>query len=363
MIQTKGQSNAVLSEHSEPRRTTNFTFHTKQNKSSEILYREAAIYQAREASVLLLQGDLTSTASKKLELRLLHAFSVSMSPVQNSYASGYAPQQDMTHTFVLATRYVYARNIMLGCSALYLRAHNPDDTFLVEASHDYAVRAIAECSRQIQKGVHQENAEGLFFASMFVAKHAFASRQYDDLVGDNTSQKQDRLPLIRWLRQFRGIKAIMDAGWNWIPKSEHLSTMLNALPAPIMKPEVRQETVFSSLLEGLERINASPITITAYEVSVANLTSALHDVRWLAAFPIAVPDRLIELLEERDPRAMTIIGSYLALLISSPECTFLKAAAKREYRVIMDHLPVGWLSRMEWARSVLGSDNVEQCGR
>ena len=351
----------MLSGNSEGRFFLNFAFNTEQSKPAEILYHEADICHVYESNVLSPQGELTCPTRMKFELRLIHTFMSLVAPVQAGLDSGHASQGSVTNLPMLATKYIYARDIILGCSALYLRAYNPNDKLLVRASHEYAVRAIAECSRQIQHGVQQDNAEGLFFASMFVAKHALASRQYDSLVEDNTLRKQDTLPLLRWLRQFRGIKAVLDAGWAWIPQIKHLSPMLSALAAPAIKPKVQEETVFSNLLEGLDEIYAGSAAVEAYRVAVTYLDSVIQDpdLRGVAGFPIAVPDRFIELLEERDPRAMTIVGSYLALFALVAKPKILVTAAKREFRVIIQQLPLEWLPKMTWATGVIESTKVE----
>lgn len=355
VTQRKRKLHVESSANSESRLIAIPTLQSQQNLCSKILFREAAIYHDRESSLFTPHGEQLSPAAKKLELRLIHAFIYSLSPVQSSPKSVHVPPKSVKDIPFIANKHVYARDILLGCSALYLRAHNPNDKALVQASHEYAVRAIAECSNQLQNGVHRDNAEGLFFTSMFIAKHAFVSRMYDDLVGDKTSCEQGELPLLRWLRQFHGIKAIIDAGWAWIPNSEHVSPMLDALPPPITRVEDHERSVLSSILEGLDEGESHPETVATYRHTVAYLTSVINDpgFRGLLGFPIAVPERLIELLEKRDPRAMIIIATYLAILILVPRSDFLRAAAMREYRAIKEQLPAEWLPRMEWATNVI----------
>lgn len=249
----------------------------------------------------------------------------------------------------------------MGCSALFLRASNPNDILLVEASHAYAVRAIAECSKQIQNGVHEYNAEGLFFASMFVAKHALGSRQFDNLANDNTLSNKDVLPLVRWLRQFRGVKAVMDAGWAWIPQNKQLSPMLLALTVPATRSQVPEELALSALLEGLDETYTDSVSAETYRVAVEYLASVIQDpsLRGLTGFPMAVPDKFIELLEDRDPRAMVIIGWYLALLAVVSNPGILMPVAKREYRIVIQQLPPEWLPKMEWATHVIERTKID----
>jgi hypothetical protein len=257
----------------------------RQREPSGNLDHEANICYAYESNLLSPQGEMTGLNRTKFELRLIHTFISLTAPVQASLSSA-GIAREKTNIPVLAMKYVYARDIILGCSALYLRESNPNDISLVEASHAYAVRAIGECSRQIQTGVDEGNAEGLFFASMFVAKHALGSRKYDSITKDNSLRKQDILPLLQWLRQFRGIKAVLDAGWVWISHNKHLSPMVDALAVLDTTPREREETASSILLADLDETYISSNTVEAYRVAVEYLASVIQtpNLRGLRGF-------------------------------------------------------------------------------
>lgn len=308
----------------------------------KISYQEAAVCHGHESNALLPSGRHLSPSTKKLELHLLQAFVALNAPAQAKLASS-APGQPLSNILHWTTKYCYTRDIVLGCSALLHRTHNPDSLELISASRHYAERAITECARELRIGVREDNSESLLFASMFIAKHAFASRLYE-------SGTWEELPLLRWLRQFRGIRSIMDAGSVWIQKNERLELMLSALPtSPITESG---DHVFAYLLEDLEETDSS---FGAYQTTVMYLTAVVNDseFRGMLGFPIAVPDRLVELLEEKDPRAMAIIGSYLALSVLAPGSEVMKAAARREYGIVMGLLPAKWAARMKWAASVV----------
>lgn len=130
----------------------------RQREPSGNLDHEANICYAYESNLLSPQGEMTGLNRTKFELRLIHTFISLIAPVQASLSSA-GIAREKTNIPLLAMKYVYARDIILGCSALYLRESNPNDVSLVEASHAYAVRAIGECSRQIQTGVDEGNAE------------------------------------------------------------------------------------------------------------------------------------------------------------------------------------------------------------
>lgn len=193
-----------------------------------------------------------------------------------------------------------------------------------------------------------------------MAKHAFGSRQYDNaLQGDNLTNTGTQ-PLVPWLRQFRGIKAVLDAGWQWIPQLKHLRPMLHILIASTLKSEELEKTVFTDLLDGLDESHADSPSKEAYKVAVDHLSSVLLDpnFRGLVGFGLAVPDKFIELVENRDPRAMAIMCSYLAFFGLGPPNN-LTAVARQEYNAIMRQLPSEWDSKMKWAIAVFGNARPE----
>jgi hypothetical protein len=72
-----------------------------------------------------------------------------------------------------------------------------------------------------------------------------------------------------------------------------------------------------------------------------------------------VPDRFLELLEEQDPRAIAIIGWYVALFVVASKSGVLMLAAKREYSIVIQQLPAEWIPRMEPATRMIECRNID----
>jgi hypothetical protein len=137
--------------------------------------------------------------------------------------------------------------------------------------------------------------------------------------------------------------------------------MVDALTVLDTTPREREETASSILLVDLDETYISSNTVEAYRVAVEYLASVIQtpNLRGLTGFLIAVPDRFLELLEERDPRAMAIIGWYLALFVVASKSGVLMLAAKREYSIVIQQLPAEWIPRMEPATRMIECRNID----
>jgi len=326
------------------------------------LARESNICFESQISIIH-RRTLLRPARRMLELRLIHMFTCVSGTLAGAYPEGHHVNSSIENIFQLAgdPRHWYMMDILLGCTALSLRVQNPHDQILVEASHSYALRAIQECSRQIKNGVDASNAECLFATSLFIAMHAFTNRQFD-LQDDSAITGQ--LPLLTWLRQFQGVKAIRNAGWSHIRGSSRLQSMVKALPAAIIIPNPPHEPFFDYLLEGLDTEGATEEAAATYIIPVAYLNSVMSNPtrQGLLGFPVSISARFLELIESQDPRALTIIGSYLAFVRLSRRSAYLAGAAERDFNSIVAHLPEEWLPRLDWARNVFALDIAPEYG-
>jgi hypothetical protein len=327
------------------------------------LHREAAIYYTMESNVLRPQLQSINSKTQLLELRLIQSFLTAGFTMENSYPNEHHVSMSIKSIFLLAAdpRHWYLMDIIMGCTAASLRATNPHDITLVEASHTYAVRSIQECSKQIREGICASNAEGLFVASLLIAMHAFTSRQFD-LIGEEDYNVTGRLPLVLWLRQFQGVKAVRQAGWQWIQKSGFVGNLLSALPAKVKELDSDRDQSLNNLLEGLESEHISAETLAAYAMPVNYLSMVIADPNHhgILGFPVSISEKFLELLESRDPRSMIIIATYLALITISRRSAYLLEAAKRDFNFIMAHLPPEWLPRMNWARSIFATKTCRE---
>lgn len=119
------------------------------------------------------------------------------------------------------------------------------------------------------------------------------------------------------------------------------------------------------LLEGLEfEEGVDAETRAAYEDAIAYLSYVRADgqLRGILGFPVAVSRRFADLLDERDPMALAIVGNWLAMMRMSRFSRVFRGARERELNEVMQALPQEWWPKMSWAMSVPAAD-VELSGQ
>jgi Fungal specific transcription factor domain len=290
------------------------------------------MHQAPSLGAFSLNKD---QSTRLLELRLFYNY-VSLSCLIQ------APQPQCSHIYQtmnalaqLAFTSPVLMDALLSISALSFRTLNPADHVMDQVSYNYALRATRECSRQIRDGVSESNAEGLFLASMLIAFHGFASRHHVK----NSSSSGSDMRLLQWFRLFQGVRAVKEAGRPWIQNSGPLQDISESLPARLSaRSAAREAQLFAFLLEGLDQgDDVDADTKAAYEDAVRYLSFVLGDaqLRGLLGFPVAVSSRFVDLLDGRDPRALAIVGNWLALMRISHLSRFLSGAREKELDEIM----------------------------
>jgi hypothetical protein len=308
----------------------------------------------------------TRPSGRILELRLLNAWIQDISTNKTLHPTCHSNEVLARIVPPMIIGYDYLMDILLACIATYLRSTNPHDIQLIDASHRYAVRSIHECQAQIRSGINASNADGLFVASLLVAIYAFASREYAP-AQDLSCAPADAvgLPFAQVIRQYQGIKTIKDAGYEWIQHNEQVSPLLDKMPVrlPECSSVESSPPFFAFLLVGLsDETQVAAETLHGYQLAIEYL-NYLVSRRYppgMTGFPMVLTPTFMELLGARDPRALAIIGNFLAVLRLNGVNKFITKAVNMEFLNIMRMLPQSWAKRMEWAGRIMESHEFKE---
>jgi len=296
---------------------------------------------------------------------------------------------------------------ILAVAALHLRSLTPNDKDLVRASHAYMAASLAEYSATLIRGIDNTNAETLFLTAALIAFQSTATRVFmkDELsLGSNAGSHLDEHNKSRnhsagcyaipfsWFHSFQGVKAITAASWQYLRASTVVTQVINSQAVLRLDFTSGPETFFGHLLDGLDaelaamrptqpgpNSNGMPsssqqqnqpdnedlITATrqAYQHAVAVLNWA-HKIPHKGAplaFPATVSRRYIELLEERQPRALAILACFFALLKSMDAVWWLQGMARREVLGVVSLFNsdffgpdayADWWPHLEWAMRI-----------
>jgi len=294
---------------------------------------------------------MDTPSDRLLDLRLMHHF-MSMSPRTYFKLLGPASVDELT-----ATRTIYVNWIMrlaftnqdlmdalLGFSAFNLRRLDSTDRTLAQASHVYLTRAISAHAAQLSKGVDNNNGEVLFATACLIAFTSISSQQY-------ISASQNGLPL-HWFQPWNGPRAVAAAAWHHFQDPE-LKILLEHERVNQVPPELDEDSppIFDFLLEDLDREATDEDTVQAYELSVVWLTRMYYNPHseYVFKFTTKVQPKFVKMLEQKDPRTLTIVGYFFMLLRVMDKVWWLPVMTKEQFWALVGMLPEKWRPRMEWA--------------
>ncbi|ESZ94789.1 hypothetical protein SBOR_4808 [Sclerotinia borealis F-4128] len=350
-----------------------------------------------------------SSARRMLELRLLQTYIIHTSP---TFPSCHNPETLNLWSVVVPKLAFASPNLlyaMFAIASLHLHVLSPNDVEIQGARQHYLSLAL----RHHQKGVASLNpstADAVMFTSVLILNDAFSSLQV-------RSMKPYKLPM-HWLQMARGTASVFAVALSMIRHDPNAKAMalLRTKPA-LTKPEERINRpeihpLFNAILTYpsphtsispqiyphphtyiiyTPTLNPDPSIppshLTAYTQTLSFLSTIhLHitqhehpmaTARRFTAFGLQVPKLFIDLVEERQPRALVIFAYYFAMATCLVEGAgpansitlrmrngedadleksfwWLGDVVRREVEGISAILPGGWEGLMGWPRRVAG---------
>ncbi|CAD6444444.1 a908208b-2fff-4e52-8c0b-be02f7389692 [Sclerotinia trifoliorum] len=342
-----------------------------------------------------------SSARRILELRLLQTYLIHTSP---TFPSCHNPETLNLWSVVVPKLAFASPNLlyaMFAIASLHLHVLSPNDIEIQNARQHYLSLAL----RHHQKGVASLNpstADAVMFASILILNDAFSSLQV-------RCMKPYTLPT-HWLQMARGTASVFAVALGLIRHDPNGKAMalLRTKPA-LTKPEERLNRpeihpLLNAILtypsphisispqdyypgDGAFDPSIPPSHLAAYIQTLSYLSSIhlniiqqehpMATARRFTAFGLQVPKLFIDLVEEKQPRALVIFAYYFAMATCLVEGggptdrivlemkngedldlgkTFwwMGNMVRREIGGISGILPGGWEALMSWPRRVAG---------
>lgn len=134
------------------------------------------IIQPPEIFKLPSPTTIGTPTDRLLELKLFHHY-MKITPTNAANLSEIPKtglEEDVWKNWIanLAVNDQTLMDALLGFSASELRARNPSDHTISQASYKYMLRAITSHAKQVRRGVDSQNAEVLFATSTFMALYS-----------------------------------------------------------------------------------------------------------------------------------------------------------------------------------------------
>lgn len=286
---------------------------------------------------------------------------------------------------------------ILAVAALHLRSICPSDKELVCASHAYMTSCINAYSSSLNAGIDANNAAHLFLTSTLIAFQSTATRIFtkdesiftksssSSISVDGGSAGSTYQPPLAWFHSFQGVKTVVAASWPWLKQNEIILSLIDAQPVLNLNFTRASEGFFGHLLSDMDEelaildplsgsdsgsptgsasngagaVDIVSATRQAYQHAVATLNWAHSKPgNGALAFPATVSKRFVQLVEERQPRALAILASFFALLKVLDHVWWLQGMARREVLGIVSlfnsdyfgpDLERKWWPHLEWA--------------
>ncbi|CAG8961006.1 hypothetical protein HYFRA_00002546 [Hymenoscyphus fraxineus] len=324
---------------------------TDQLVHSDSAWRQRLLNITNQRDAAPIPISMNTPPERLIEFRLFHHY-VQMTQKGTNYSLGQVASPKNSKNawsdwiLRLAIESPNLMDALLGFAAFHLQHLNASDKEITEAAHRYMMRAIVEHADQVRKGITAENAEVVFATSTFIAFHVASERL--------TPDEKDG-SMMHWFQPWDGIRALLVACWEHIKvdeirrliQYEHALEFVPMTDATWVKPA----PIFDFLIEDLTPDSVDGETMHAYTTAVYYLNKivTMPLARHVLKFSGMVSKRFVELVSKKEPRAMCIVGYHLMLVKQLDSVVWLQRSAKRDFAILLEHLPEEWKPKMALA--------------
>ena len=270
-----------------------------------------------------------SAVHRRLELRLLHHYPINTSatfPASHNSKVRAAWTVDIPKLANSQPSLLYA---LLSVSALHLSKSESQDLDLRAAHRRYLDLAL-RAHRKAVASFKVKSVDAVCFTSVLIVLDAFAALQ-DRVLG------QPYEPPMQWLCMSNGAWNVFHLAWQFDDSTAAVTAIIRSAFVlsdydSLFSERNREEfpELLTPLAGGLSEQDRGDNgdlddreTREAYETTLSYIGSIKRAVnarehslgicRWFLAFPVVVPGKMIELLEEKKPRALVVLAHYFAL--------------------------------------------------
>lgn len=257
----------------------------------------------------------------------------------------------------LALEYENVLYGIMSISATNLLRDDPADPVLLTARQNYLVLALGAQRRAVES-LNDQGVDAATFTSLLILINSFAmlhERTYDPYI-----------PAMPWLEMGKGagsiIQFLLRANQN--SYATRVKKVIQSSPYIWDDPTITDEQnrrEFASVLS--QTIPSNDIwddeTREAYEMTLSYVGSMHKSLRSgeptyaicrrIICFPMYIPPRFIDFVQEQRPRALVVLAHFFAVVsrVSFP-VWWIGNAGPKEIRAIRSVLPQEWHGQMIW---------------
>ncbi|KAI9851328.1 MAG: hypothetical protein M1838_003969 [Thelocarpon superellum] len=300
-----------------------------------------------------------SRRRRLLELGLLHQYTTRTSLTFLAETSSAAAEVWTGSIPRIALQYDALLYSIFSLAALHLHSTDPNNQEALDAYRQYLDLALREHRHDVTH-LSEANADAACLTSSLLRMDTFTTLQQRPL--------HPYIPPTQWMQMTNSAGKVLKAAWRWIEGGQASNIRILLMREPLWSP-LNQELFCESNREGLAHLlRRNPAeglaepwdaeTEEAYHSTLSYLGSvrkaiAAHEApadtcRRLMIFPLMVPPRFIDLVEEQRPRALVMLAYFFAHLTSYKNVWWVGDVGPREVHGIQSILPAEWQHLMSW---------------
>jgi hypothetical protein len=299
--------------------------------------------------------SIESTERRLLEIRLMHHF------VTSTVNEGFLSAHDEAiselwakHAPIEALKYPFLMNVILSIAALHITKINPSEHNMAKVHRTYFNAAISG-HLQAVRDIGPDNAEPLLISAILIGLPAFTLLQDTDVASYS--------PPLQLFRLQGGNSPLFGLGLPMLSKTSKVRSLLTAKPhMQEFRREVDNEIYLQPFLQ-LMNWRApgevvDPESQAAYELVLKFVGCVFSNIekgedssilrRMMTSLAAWLPLNYINLLKERNPRALVILAHYFSLAKAMDNVWWMRGISEREVFGIQTILPEQWQWAMAW---------------
>ncbi|KAH8907624.1 hypothetical protein BR93DRAFT_878618 [Coniochaeta sp. PMI_546] len=260
---------------------------------------------------------------------------------------------------------------LLTVSASNLLLSEPDDKELFNARQRYLILAMREQRKMVER-LSVDTADAVCFASLLLLLNSFSMLRERSL--------EPYLPPLEWIHIGRGAGTVIWLSVEAAVKSGDFENSSMYVIAKSYPNFGEDQSYFSPLMRaGFEGVLTQSLpsgdvwddaTKEAYEKTLSYVGSVQNAIRIgeptyaicrrIQAFPLLMPAKFINFVEEQRPRALVVLAHFFAAVAQVHGVWWLRededgeSTAKREVRAISKAVGSEWQPLLVWPLDMVG---------
>ena len=252
-------------------------------------------------------------------------------------------------------------NIVLAFSAIHIAKTSSSPTEqreFMDVFHKYLDLGLQEHRRDVDN-LCREKANAVCVTSSLVRNCMQAMFQDRDLVPYS--------PPSQYLHMSNGSGNVFKTAWSWVSEDKTCLAWRLGTTGPDLSDlkelfGEKKRKGFTHLLHrspadvkfepwDTETQSAYELTLSfigGIQIAVDDGERPEHTFRRIIAFPMFIPKRFIELVEERQPRALVFLAHYFSFLSRLRGIWWVGDAGRREIGAIQEVLESPWVEQLDW---------------